>query len=241
MPTDASRFIDLNADVGEEVGDDSAMLEVVTSANIACGGHAGGGEVMRATVAAALKHGVAIGAHVSYLDRENFGRVELQLPSDDVTAAVRLQIASLRAVAGESIVFVKAHGALYNQAMVDTRIASALLDGVVGAGDALGIPAVTALPDSVAAITAVGRGLRVIREGFADRAYQPDGSLLPRSQPGAVLHDVAQVAAHALALANSGRVDTICVHGDTPDSVAMARAVRDALVADGFTLRASSK
>ena len=93
----------------------------------------------------------------------------------------------------------------------------------------------------MAAIIAVGRGLRVIREGFADRAYQPDGSLVPRSQPGAVLHDVAQVAAHALALANSGRVDTICVHGDTPDSVAMARAVRDALVADGFTLRASSK
>ena len=89
MPANASRFIDLNADLGEEVSDDSAMLEVVTSANIACGGHAGGGEVMRATVAAALKHGVAIGAHVSYLDRENFGRVELQLPCDDVTAAVR--------------------------------------------------------------------------------------------------------------------------------------------------------
>ena len=238
--------IDLNADLGEDCGaDDGALLDIVTSANIACGFHAGGGAVMTATVAAAAERTVAIGAHVSYRDREHFGRRPLDVPPAVLAADVGEQLAALAACCdreGTRVRYVKPHGALYHAITVDRGQAEALAQAIAAFDPHLPI---LGLPGTLAVEIARAAGLPTLVEAFADRAYAPDGGLLPRDRSGAVLEDPDLVAARVLALVRTGTVpavdgtavavaaDSVCVHGDSPNAVAMARAVRDVLTAAG--------
>ncbi|QCW50494.1 LamB/YcsF family protein [Nocardioides dongxiaopingii] len=227
--------VDLNADLGEEVTDDAALLAVVTSANVACGYHAGTGAIMRAVCAQAAERGVAVGAQVSYADRAGFGRVALDVPGAVLREQVADQVGVLTAIAraaGTDVRYLKAHGALYHRTMDDEEQAAAVL---AGSGDlpVLGMPGV--LLDRAAA-----SGRRVVLEGFPDRGYGSDGRLLPRDRPGALVTDAATIAARAVELADPpapGRpVASVCVHGDSPDAVAHAVACRTALEAAGHTL-----
>lgn len=240
--------IDLNADMGEDCGDDGALAPLVSSINAACGGHAGTADTMRATAALAARCGAALGAHPSYPDRENFGRVTVALPPVALRASLAAQIDALRAAArdaGATVAHVKPHGALYNDAARDPALAALVADVVRTADPALRL---YGPPGSALERAAADAGLPYVREGFADRAYAADGTLVARRVPGAVLHDPAEVAARAVRLARGDsidaqgggtlalRVDTLCLHGDTPGAVALARAVRDALVGAGFTI-----
>ena len=244
--------MDLNADLAER-GDptgweaDARLLEVVTTANVACGGHAGDEETMRRACAAAAALGVRVGAHPGYADTATFGRVELDLPVEEVVSQVADQLATLKAVAaaeGANVTHVKPHGALYHRAADDRELAGALA-GLVASVD----PGLTILvqPGSLLAAEARALGLPAASEAFADRAYDRSGRLVPRGEPGSVLDPGAAVA-QALMLAREGRVvsadgeevpvgaDSICVHGDTPDAVELARAVRSALEAEGLAV-----
>ena len=247
----ASVPIDLNADVGEGLDDaDAAILPLITSANIACGGHAGDLRTMRTTVALAIEHGVGIGAHPGYPDRDGFGRREIDIDAAELRASVGEQLHALAAVAAEAgahVVHVKPHGLLYNQAAADPGLAR-LLAEVVAAWD----PGVVLVGLAGSHVLAAGRaaGLRVAAEGFADRAYEPDGSLRPRSRPGALHQEPAVVAAQAVSIARAGRAplesggwvpvaaQTLCLHGDEPGAVENARAVRAALAVAGVVLAA---
>jgi 5-oxoprolinase (ATP-hydrolysing) subunit A len=222
--------IDLNADLGEEVTDDEALLAVVTSANVACGYHAGNRAVMRAVCAEAARLGVTLGAQVSYDDRENFGRVELAVPYDVLREQVADQVgvlAEIAAAEGTGVRYVKPHGALYHRVLDDEAQARAVLDG---SGD---LP-VLGMPGELLRLAAAA-GRAVFREGFPDRGYAEDGRLLPRSVPGALVEDPDQVVAQALALA--ARVDSVCLHGDSPGALTHALAVRRALEAADYVLR----
>lgn len=224
--------IDLNADLGEDVTDDTALLAVVTSANVACGFHAGGPEVMRRVCELAAIRGVAIGAQVSYADREGFGRRAMDPGPAQLTGWVSEQVGLLReiaAAAGITVDYVKAHGALYNRVVDDAVQAEALLAGCDG------LP-VLGLPGSVLLTLARRQGSRFVAEGFPDRGYTPAGRLIPRDQPGALVGAVEAIADNAVGLARSGTVETVCVHGDSPDAVQAARAVAAALRAAGFGL-----
>lgn len=226
--------IDLNADVAEGFADDERLLEIVTSANVACGFHAGSTETMRTVCAAAAARGVAIGAHPSYRDREGFGRRALEVPAESLRADVAEQLAALAAVAreeGASVTYVKPHGALYTRAIADGDVAAA----IVAAARENGL-AVLAWPGSELLEQAGAAGLKAVAEGFADRGYA-DGRLVARDEPGALL-EAAEAARQAVALAGSGEVGSICVHGDTPGAAHLAARVRAALVAAGFELRA---
>ncbi|MDO9398397.1 MAG: 5-oxoprolinase subunit PxpA [Herbiconiux sp.] len=245
--------IDLNADLGESygawtLGDDRALMDVVTSANVACGFHAGDPTHLLATVRLAAAHRVAVGAQVSYPDLRGFGRRDLDLPAADLTADVIYQIGALQglaAAAGTRVRYVKPHGALYNRIVHDEQQAEAVVDAIVALDPSL---ALVGLPDSEVARLAEAEGLRFVPEAFADRAYRPDGSLVPRSEPGAVLHDPVEIAERMRRLATEGVVtavdgtdlavtaETICVHGDTPGAVSIARAVRAELEAAGLAL-----
>jgi 5-oxoprolinase (ATP-hydrolysing) subunit A len=252
-----SFVVDLNADVGEECGDDASLLGLVTTANVAAGGHAGGGDVLYDTVALAARSGVAVGAHPSYPDRAGFGRISRADVHDGVAIAafVRDQVLAVAAAcAGQRIelTHVKAHGALYNDAAADAAIAEWFLDGVQAAAGELGMPtiAVMGLPSTVLEQSCARRGTDFLAEAFADRAYAPDGSLLPRSEPGAVIHDPAQVAERVLRLGTEGRITavdgtvlrvpavTVCVHGDTAGAVGIARLVRQRLEESGVVIAA---
>lgn len=257
--------IDLNADVGEECGDDAALFALVTSANVAAGGHAGGGEVLAATVALAARHGVAVGAHPSYPDRPAFGRVSRrdEHGHDGIRRFVADQV---RAVArecdrhGVALTHVKAHGALYADTAADPLVAEAFLAGVRdaltrvlepdvarGTGDEAGVAIVGPARSRLAEASA-RRGHPFIAEVFADRAYTPEGTLVPRSEPGAVIHDAQTVARRAARMALEGRVEaidgtvvevvgaTVCLHGDTPGAVEIARRVREELAASGIVV-----
>jgi len=246
--------IDLNADLGETVdgvptADDEAMFAVISSANVACGGHAGDAASMRDAVARAARFGVAVGAHPSYPDRANFGRVPVAMESADLEAAVAAQLAAL-VDAGADVRYVKPHGALYHAVIADRAQAGAVVAAVAALAQRLGRPLpVLGLPGEIEA-AAASAGLPFVREAFLDRGYLPDGSLVPRTQRGALLDDPAQVAARAVRLARDGVVEAVdgtvvpadaaslCVHGDSPSAVAMARAVRTALVAAGVEVRA---
>lgn len=222
--------IDLNADLGEEVTDDAALLAVVTSANLACGYHAGSQAIMRAVCAGAAGRGVSVGAQVSYADREHFGRVARDVPSATLREQVADQVGTLTDIAGQEGVevrYLKAHGALYHRTLDDEEQAAAVLEGS-GRLPVLGMP-------GRLLTLAVAEGRRVHHEGFPDRGYDEDGRLLPRDRPGAVLEDPEVVAFRAVELA--GTVDSVCVHGDHPGAVARARAVRGALEAAGLALR----
>lgn len=225
--------MDLNADVGEGFPDDERLLEVVTSANVACGFHAGTAETMRIVCAAAAIRGVAVGAHPSYRDPEGFGRRELDVAIDTLRADVAEQLSVLADIAafeGTAVTYVKPHGALYTRAIADGAVAGA----IVAAARDLGF-AVLAWPGSELALQARGRGLPVVAEGFADRSYA-DGRLVPRDRPGALLA-ASEAARQAVALAQAGEVQSICVHGDSPGAADLAAEVRAALSAAGFALR----
>ncbi|PKI91214.1 hypothetical protein CW368_08130 [Actinomycetales bacterium SN12] len=245
--------IDLNSDLGENsaehtVSDDAAMLEIVTSANVSCGFHAGSAEGIRDTLAAAVANAVVIGAHPSYRDRENFGRSPLEPDSRTLQAEVEYQLGALIALAGAAggrVAYVKPHGALYNTIARDERQARAVVAGVRSVDANL---VMLGLAGGVVLDIAARAGVPVAAEAFADRGYLPDGGLVPRSQPGAVLHDASAVARRMVRFAESGviravdgtdvRIDarSICVHGDSPGAVAMAAETKRMLQDAGIEI-----
>lgn len=243
----SARRIDLNADLGEEVGDDAAMLALVSSANIACGGHAGGPEAMFAAMAEAKRLGVTVGAHPGYADRANFGRVVVPMSAGEIERLVAAQVGSalgVAALAGLRLGYVKPHGALYNLAAVQPDVAVAVARAVRAVD-----PGLRLLCLSGSAGERVSRDLlTVAAEVFGDRGYAADGTLLPRGQPGAVIHDPVAVVARVRAMLAEGAVtaadgtrlrlamDSICLHGDTPGAVELARALRATLESDGWTI-----
>ena len=246
--------IDLNADLGETVdglptGDDAAMFAVISSASIACGGHAGDAAAMRAAVDRSTATGVAIGAHPSYPDRAGFGRTRLAIAPAELRASLDAQLSAL-AAAGAGIRYVKPHGALYHAVRDDAAHARAVVDAVAGLAARLGRAVPILGLDGLIAAEAAHAGLPFHREAFLDRGYLPDGSLVPRDAPGALLHDPRQVADRAVRLAVDGVVEAVdgtlidtgavslCVHGDSPGAVEMARAVRRALDAAGVAVAA---
>jgi UPF0271 protein len=225
-----SQRVDLNADLGEEITDDAALLQVVTSANVACGAHAGTVSIMRTVCALAVERGVAIGAQVSYVDRENFGRVARDVAPDVLREQIADQVEMLSALAvqaGGAVAYVKPHGALYHRVARDPDQAAAVLAGS-GLLPVLGMPGARIL--SLA--REQGRVTRL--EGFPDRAYDGHGGLVSRDQPGAVISVAEEIVGQALRLA--GRVDSLCVHGDNPGAVEHARLIRDALTSRGIGL-----
>jgi UPF0271 protein len=220
----------LNIDLGELPGEPEALYALAHIANVACGGHAGDSESMARAVALCAANGTALGMHPSYPDREGFGRREQALSPEALEATVAQQCARLAAIAQRAqtpLAYAKAHGALYHAANRDPAAARALVRGVRrAAGD--GVTWIGAAGGALAEAAAQA-GVPFAREAFADRAARPDGTLVPRGDPGAVIHDEATAVAQALALARRGDVDTVCLHGDTPGAVALARAVRAAL------------
>jgi UPF0271 protein len=247
--------IDLNSDVGESfgrwsLGDDTAMFRSVSSANIACGFHAGDPTVIRRTCRHAVDAGVTIGAHVGYRDLAGFGRRFLDISPPELADDVVYQIGALQALAateGARVQYVKPHGGLYNAIVTHTAQAQAVVDAVKAVDP--GLP-LLGLPGSEVLRLAERAGLRAVPEAFADRAYTPDGTLVSRSLPGAVLEDPDQVAEHVLRMATESavrtidgsvlkiRAESICVHGDSPGAVAMATAVKSALGDAGVSIRA---
>lgn len=250
MPT-----MDLNSDVGESfgrwtLGDDQEMFRSVTSANVACGFHAGDPSVIRSTCRKAAEAGVVIGAHVGYRDLAGFGRRFLDVDPNELADDVVYQIGALQALAaaeGARVKYVKPHGGLYNAIVRHTAQARAVVDAVKSVDPGLSI---MGLPGSEVLRLAEAAGLRAVPEAFADRAYTPEGTLVSRSLPGSVLEDPAQVAEHVLRMATESavravdgsilkiRTESICVHGDSPGAVAMAAAVKSALSGAGVSLAA---
>jgi UPF0271 protein len=246
--------LDLNSDLGEglgiwTLGDDEAMLDIVTSANIACGFHAGDPTIMRSVTAAAVERGVAIGAQVGYRDLVGFGRRPIDVDPAELVNDVLYQIGALDGfarVAGSRVRYVKPHGALYNTIVTDADQAAAVVDAVRRYDAAL---PVLGLPGSEWLRQAAAAGLTAVPEAFADRAYTPEGRLVSRRRPGAVLHDPDLIADRCVEMARTGKIRAIdgslvqvrarslCVHGDTPGAVEIARRVRAALLEVGVLLR----
>lgn len=233
--------IDLNADVGEGGAADAALFAAgISSANVACGAHAGSVELMAASCALAARHGVALGAHPGHADREGFGRRELPLTPREAEALLAGQLLLLgreAAKAGLRVRHVKPHGALYHQANRDRRLAEILVE--VSRRECPEAR-IFGPPSGALREAAESAGIEFVAEGFIDRAYRTDGSLVPRGEPGAVLHAEAEAVAQALALARSGWVRTLCVHGDGADALRLLGAARAALLAAGFTIAAPS-
>jgi UPF0271 protein len=247
--------IDLNADVGEsfgvyQLGNDESLLRSVTSANVACGLHAGDPGVMRRTVRLAIAVGVAVGAHPGFPDLQGFGRRELNMGTQEVEDLVLYQVAALAGIAaaeGTRLRHVKPHGALYNMAANDDRLASAVAAGVAAFDRSL---VLVGPPQSALLTAGTARGLRVAAEAFADRAYRSDGSLVPRHVAGAVIDDPEAVVQRAIRMACANevvaidgstvdlRADTICVHGDTPQAASIAGLLRRGLADAGVTIAA---
>src|SRR5215475_4870637 len=241
-------WIDLNADLGEGSGHDSELFKLITSANIATGFHAGDSESMHAAISEARKHGVAVGAHPSFFDRENFGRKELKIPAEEVFDAVAYQLGIFQAIASALDVqpnHVKPHGALYNMAVRDANLANAIALAVESIDPKL----ILFAPDkSELARAGEAHGLQIGREIFADRNYLNDGWLVPRTRPDALLHDPKKAAERVLRMLREGKVrsiegqdaevhgETICVHGDTPGAVEFARELRTRLEGEGVKI-----
>lgn len=246
--------VDLNSDLGESfgarnMGDDGAMLDIVTSANVACGFHAGDPDTMRATCEAAKARGVAIGAHPGFHDLQGFGRRQiLGLTAREIEALIAYQIGALQGIAtaaGHRVTHVKVHGALSNMAMTDRTIAEALARAIKAVDPSL---VFVVIPLTQLEAAGEAANLPLAREIYADRAYEDDGTLMSRKKPGAVLHNPVEVAARVVrmvrerAIVGAGGkkmalgIDTVCIHGDSPGAVAMARAVRAELTAAGVTI-----
>jgi 5-oxoprolinase (ATP-hydrolysing) subunit A len=248
------RRVDLNSDLGESfgrwsLGDDEAMFEVISSANIACGFHAGDPVTMLSSCLLAAERGVAIGAHVSYRDLAGFGRRVIEIEPRDLYGDVLYQLAALRGIAesaGTRVAYVKPHGALYNRIVTDPVQAEAVASAVASLDSSL---PVLGLAGSQIELACRDQQLSFVREAFVDRSYRADGTLVPRRDAGAVLVDPTAVAKRAVDMVMTGTVlsvdgspvpvavDSLCVHGDTPGAVAMARAVRRALEAEGVSVR----
>jgi UPF0271 protein len=246
--------IDLNCDMGEsfgpwKMGADAEVMPNITSANVACGAHAGDPGVMRRTIRAAKEHGVAVGAHPGFADLQGFGRREMQADPAEVEDSLIAQIGALAAMAraeAAPLRHVKAHGALYNMAARDRKLADAVARAIKAFDASL---VMFGLPKSPLIEAGIAAGLRVAAEGFADRSYEADGSLTPRSRPGAVIHDAAVVVDRAVRMVRDGvvltsegreiplKVDTICVHGDTPGAPDLTRRIRAGLEAAGISVR----
>ena len=244
--------IDLNADLGEGDPYDEELLQIVSSANVACGGHAGDVESMAQTVRSAIANGVAIGAHPGYPDRDGFGRQSGFMTGDALYESLTDQVTSLADTAaqmGARLAHVKPHGALYNDA-VRARDLADIIARVTA--EAPGEPAFVGMANTELELAAERHGLRFIAEAFVDRAYEPDGTLVSRKEPGAVHEDMAVATTQAVRLAEDGRVtarngdqvdvraDTLCIHGDTPGAAEKARAVRDVLETHGVEIRAQT-
>jgi len=246
--------IDINCDMGESfgpwtMGADDQVMPHITSANVACGAHAGDPRVMRLTVRAARAYGVSVGAHPGFADLQGFGRREMQVDLSEIEDSIIAQVGALAAIGraeGVPLRHVKAHGALYNMAARDRVLADAIARAIKAFDPSLimfGLPASPLIDAGLAA------GLRVAAEGFADRAYEPDGSLTPRSRPGAVIHEPALVVDRAVRMVRDGvvltaagkeiplQVDTICVHGDTPGASQLTKRIRAGLEAAGIQVR----
>ncbi len=245
--------IDINCDMGESfgpwrMGADEQVMPHITSANIACGAHAGDPSVMRRTVRLARAAGAGVGAHPGFADLQGFGRREMTVDPSELEDSLIAQIGALTAIAtaeGTALQHVKAHGALYNMAARDRALADVIARAIRACAPSL---ILFGLPNSSMIDAGRAAGLRVAAEGFADRAYEPDGSLTPRSRPGAVIHDPEAVVARAVRMAGERvvltaagrevplRVDTICVHGDTPGAHELTKRIREALQAAGATV-----
>jgi len=242
--------VDLNADLGEGSGHDAELFELISSANIATGFHAGDSDTMHAAVSAATEHGVAVGAHPSFFDRENFGRKELKLSNEELFDAVAYQLGIFEAIASAVGVrpnHVKPHGALYNMAVRDQKLADAIARAIASIDPKL----ILFAPDNTELARAgEANGLQVAREVFADRNYLSDGWLVPRTRPDALLHDPKDAAQRVLRMLRDGKVrsvegrdvdvrgETICVHGDTPGAVEFARELRTQLEREGVKISA---
>ena len=244
--------IDLNADLGEGAGSDEELLQLVSSANIACGWHAGDASTMRQCVRWAIDHQVAIGAHPSFPDRANFGRSTMHLPPEEIVAGVLYQIGALAAIVkaeGGTLAHVKPHGALYNQAVKEPELAAAIVDAVRRFDPGLRF---FGLAGSGMISAAERVGLKPVEEVFADRGYMPDGSLVPRSQPGALIEDEEQSLAQTLSLVRDHQVraidgslvavnaQTVCLHGDGAHALAFARRIRATLEREGIAVMATA-
>lgn len=240
------RTIDLNCDLGEDAGHDAELMPFITSANIACGAHAGSLETMIETVELALKHRVGIGAHPGYFDLDNFGRTEREITPNEAGRLVLMQIEQLYEVAGSKLRHVKLHGALYNQVSRDPYLADGVITDLARLWPDL---IVIALAGSQLAQAARLRGLRVAEEVFADRTYQRDGTLTPRSRPDALITDETKAVTQVLRIVRDGVVraidgtdirvtaDTVCVHGDGPHAVAFARRLSEEFERAGVSVR----
>ncbi|WP_165246477.1 5-oxoprolinase subunit PxpA [Paludisphaera soli] len=231
----AFESLDVNADLGEGFPNDETLLDRVSSASVGCAAHAGDPATIRRTLAAARTRGVVVGAHPGYADREGFGRRERDLGAADVERLIRDQVAELRRIADEvgvAIRFLKPHGALYNQAQRGGETAR----GVVAAALALGLPLLGLPGTPLESLARIG-GVEFLAEGFPDRRYRGDGSLTPRGEPGAVLHDPDELAANVRALATGGRVRTLCLHGDEAEAVANADRLRAILAGLGIAVQ----
>lgn len=242
--------IDLNSDIGEGAPYDDELLQIISSANIACGGHAGDVEMMARTVRAAIANGVAVGAHPGYPDKANFGRESGFLRGDELYESLTEQVTALADIAAElgaKLTHVKPHGALYNDAVRDRGLADIIARVTA---EAPGSPAFMGMANTELEAAAKRHGLAFLAEAFIDRAYEADGTLVSRKEPGAVHEDMNVATTQAVRLAESGevtarngdqirlRADTLCIHGDTPGAAEKARAVRDVLEAHGIEIRA---
>ena len=227
--------IDLNSDLGEGCGLDAELMPLITSANICCGFHAGDAATAHAALKLAAKHGVQVGAHPGYADRENFGRRELSLSSDAIYELCLFQVGALAGLAqsvGLRLRYIKPHGALYNQACRDEAIARPIM----AAAEVLRLP-VMGLPGSrLESLCQTGPGF--IPEGFADRRYRPDGTLVPRDQPDAFVHDLDEAVTQADWLLREHGIQSLCVHGDNPQALAFVRGLREAFTRRGISIRA---
>jgi 5-oxoprolinase (ATP-hydrolysing) subunit A len=245
--------VDLNADLGEGSGHDAELFELISSANIATGFHAGDSDTMHAAISAAMHHGVAVGAHPSFFDRENFGRKELKVPNEEVFDAVAYQLGIFQAIAsalGVRANHVKPHGALYNMAVRDEKLADAIARGIESVDPKL----ILFAPDNTELARAgETHGVQIAREIFADRNYLNDGWLVPRTRPDALLRDPKEAAERVLRMLREGKVrsveghdvdvrgETICVHGDTPGAVEFARELRTQLEREGVGISAPQR
>ena len=245
--------VDLNADLGEGSGHDAELFQLISSANIATGFHAGDSDTMHAAISAAMQHGVAVGAHPSFFDRENFGRKELKVPNEEVFDAVAYQLGIFQAIASALGVrpnHVKPHGALYNMAVRDEKLADAIARGIESVDPKL----ILFAPDKTELARAgETHGVQIAREIFADRNYLNDGCLVPRTRPDALLRDPKEAAERVLRMLREGKVrsvegrdvdvrgETICVHGDTPGAVEFARELRTQLEREGVGISAPQR
>jgi UPF0271 protein len=245
-----NQFIDLNADVGEGLDSDASLMPFISSANIACGYHAGDEETMRQTVALCLENGVAIGAHPSFADRALFGRTEMDIPPSEISRLVREQLSIMQEICNEmnaSLHHVKPHGALYNMSARDVTIARTIAETVAAFNPSL---ILYGLSGSHSVAEGVMAGLKTVAEVFADRTYQPDGSLTPRSEPNALIESETAAIVQALMLVTEQRVqsldgavipllaESVCLHGDGPHALSFARKIHQTFLSRGIIIRA---